>query len=66
YSLAGIVYAGGFHFTCQFIASDGSVWYHDGRQTGRSCHLESTTAASVDLLHAHDRDATILLYVLDH
>jgi hypothetical protein len=35
--LKGIVYLGGFHFTACFISSDHSLWYHDGRVTGRNC-----------------------------
>jgi hypothetical protein len=29
--LRGIIYLGGYHFTSQVIAVDGTTWYHDGR-----------------------------------
>jgi len=35
--LRGIVYLGGFHFTSRIIREDGQVWYHDGRETGKTC-----------------------------
>ncbi|KZT03010.1 uncharacterized protein LAESUDRAFT_601345, partial [Laetiporus sulphureus 93-53] len=37
YSLIGIVYAGGRHFTSRYFARDHSAWYHDSAETGRSC-----------------------------
>lgn len=40
YRLCGLVYFGGFHFTCRIIASNGKIWYHDGQETEGSCILE--------------------------
>ncbi|KZT11788.1 uncharacterized protein LAESUDRAFT_719732 [Laetiporus sulphureus 93-53] len=40
YRLAGVVYAGDFHFTCRVVTGADKVWRHDGRATGRSCELE--------------------------
>ena len=35
--LKGLIYFGGFHFTCHIISNDGVIWFHDGMVT------ESTT-----------------------
>ncbi|KAH6888299.1 hypothetical protein BKA70DRAFT_1029979, partial [Coprinopsis sp. MPI-PUGE-AT-0042] len=40
YHLKGVVYGDGNHFTSRFIANDGSVWFHDGIETGRDCVLQ--------------------------
>jgi hypothetical protein len=28
--LKGLVYHGGYHFTCQIIDESGNIWFHDG------------------------------------
>ena len=35
--LRGIVYLGGFHFTCRIFSEGGDIYYHDGRETGVTC-----------------------------
>ena len=34
--LRGLVYHGGYHFTCRIIDESGNIWFHDGMTTGRS------------------------------
>ena len=38
--LRGIIYVGQFHFTSRLFKENGSIWYHDGQTTGRSCTFE--------------------------
>ena len=33
--LKGLVYHGGYHFTCRIIDESGNIWFHDGITTGR-------------------------------
>ncbi|KAI0643361.1 hypothetical protein C8Q79DRAFT_883655, partial [Trametes meyenii] len=35
--LCGAIYHGYSHFTARYVASNGSVWYHDGANTGSYC-----------------------------
>jgi len=37
FSLRGMIYFGGYHFTSHVISSEGNVWYNDGMITGRRC-----------------------------
>src|SRR5882762_3038593 len=34
--LKGLVYHGGYHFTCRIIDESGNIWFHDGITTGRN------------------------------
>ena len=38
--LKGLVYHGGYHFTCQIIDESGNIWFHDGITTGRTLTKE--------------------------
>ena len=38
--LKGLVYHGGFHFTCRIIDHFGNIWFHDGITTGRTSTKE--------------------------
>jgi hypothetical protein len=62
--LRGIIYYGDFHFTARVFASDGSVWYHDGIATGRSCQDEGTLSdlSDADLTTCYGRQASIIIY----
>lgn len=40
YRLCGLIYHGGYHFTCRCITLSGDVWYHDGVKTGDSYIFE--------------------------
>ncbi|KAI0825908.1 hypothetical protein BC629DRAFT_1261880, partial [Irpex lacteus] len=44
YRLIGIIYYGGSHFTSRVITNEGSIWYHDGIETGKSCIHEGNIA----------------------
>src|SRR5882762_11037901 len=33
--LKGLVYHGGYHFTCRIIDESGNIWFHDGITTGK-------------------------------
>jgi hypothetical protein len=37
FSLRGMIYFGGYHFTSRVISLEGNVWYNDGMITGRRC-----------------------------
>jgi hypothetical protein len=43
--LKGLVYRGGFHFTCRIIDESGNIWFHDGIITGRTSIKEGTFAS---------------------
>ena len=66
YDLKGIVYLGGFHFTSRIITSDNNVWFHDGIETGRSCHkvgkLNDFNGSS--LLDCAGRKARLIIYAM--
>ncbi|KAJ6520772.1 hypothetical protein DFH09DRAFT_939555 [Mycena vulgaris] len=51
--LRGIIYGGQRHFTCRFIDSHGTVWFHDGISTGRSCIQDSTIERGYDPMALH-------------
>ena len=38
--LKGLVYYGGYHFTCQIIDESENIWFHDGITTGRNSTKE--------------------------
>ncbi|KAH9831732.1 uncharacterized protein C8Q71DRAFT_714924 [Rhodofomes roseus] len=39
YRLVGVIYFGGFHFTCRIISTDGKIWFNDGRETGKNVQM---------------------------
>lgn len=67
YRLCSIIYFGSAHFTCRFIALDGSIWSHDGQTYGGSAILESTMSNNVDFSFLNMRGsakAALLVYSL--
>jgi hypothetical protein len=38
--LKGLIYFGGFHFTCRIISEDDVMWFHDGMVTGSDTVLD--------------------------
>ena len=38
--LKGLVYHGGYHFTCRIMDESGNIWFHDGITTRRSLTKE--------------------------
>ena len=59
--LVGTIYLGSAHFTCRYIDSHRTVWYHDGMTTRNSCLRENV---SVNMNMAMNRSLTHALYVL--
>ncbi|KAJ7024533.1 hypothetical protein C8F04DRAFT_968826 [Mycena alexandri] len=63
--LRGIIYGGGAHFVCRFIAKDGRMWYHDGIGTGRHC-IDEGMLNDVKhhrlLMHTRGKQAVLLIY----
>jgi hypothetical protein len=47
YSLRGVIYYAGEHFTARVVTKTGMVWYHDGIFTGSSLVYESGVISSV-------------------
>ncbi|KAJ7187209.1 hypothetical protein C8R46DRAFT_880338 [Mycena filopes] len=65
--LRGIIYGGQGHFTCRFIQSDGTIWFHDGITTGSSCLRESKVQDIGDRLQLHrcgEKTAAAVIYAL--
>ena len=67
YKLVGIIYHGGFHFTCRIIDSEGQIWYNDGVRTGRKSEYEGNMKDFNPrlLLQAREgRKCTVAVYML--
>lgn len=65
WELRGAIYHGFNHFTARYVASDKSVWYHDGATTGRHCLREADGIELLDLRTARGRRVSHYLYVHD-
>ncbi|KAJ6522930.1 hypothetical protein DFH09DRAFT_938153 [Mycena vulgaris] len=52
-NLRGIIYGGQNHFTCRFIDSNGTVWFHDGISTGRTCIRDASLEGRYDPMALH-------------
>ncbi|KAI0640761.1 hypothetical protein C8Q79DRAFT_920816, partial [Trametes meyenii] len=62
--LAAVVYHGFDHFTCRYLASDGSTWYHDGAHTGAACVRETGfTPSPSALAQCRSRTASHYIFV---
>lgn len=64
FTLRGIIYFGGYHFTSRIMTSDGQIWFHDGILTGdRSQAIGKTSDfTNSELLECNGKDAIIALY----
>lgn len=62
--LRGIVYGGGFHFTCRIISTNKDVWYHDGMVTKRKCMKDGhlTDFTEENLRTCRGRNVNLLVY----
>ncbi|KAJ7476504.1 hypothetical protein FB451DRAFT_1033208 [Mycena latifolia] len=40
FALRGVIYSGSNHFTARIIKEDGTIWYHDGIETGNKCEYD--------------------------
>ena len=62
--LRGIVYLGGFHFTCHLFSENGETWYHDERSTKDIC-IEDGNLADIqdsDLRECKTRSLVLAIY----
>ena len=48
YTLKGLSYFGGYHFTSRFISGDGSIYYHDGMTCGNSLQQENMNLDNIE------------------
>ena len=64
-NLRGIVYHGGYHFTCRTVSSEQQMWYHDGINTGKSCLMDGILGSqSEDRLRVcRNRNLVLAVYV---
>ncbi|KAH9914541.1 uncharacterized protein B0H18DRAFT_886914 [Fomitopsis serialis] len=65
YRLAGIIYFGGFHFTCRIISADNHIWCNDGRDMGSRCESQGTLKAMEThmLKTMGNRNVSVAIYV---
>lgn len=63
YSLVGLIYYGGAHFTSRIIQNQ-SVWYHDGMTTGTMSSLEGQFDEIEDLLHRGTKCLVAAVYIV--
>jgi hypothetical protein len=52
YSLRGVIYFAGGHFTARVITRAGMVWFHDGIFTGSSLVYETADVTSISTENA--------------
>ena len=62
YSLRGILYYGGNHFTSRFISYDEIVWFHDGMTTNRKMEKEGKLDSNINLLLRQEMHACAAIY----
>jgi hypothetical protein len=60
YTLRGVIYFSGEHFTSRVITRSGMVWFHDGIFTGGSLVYESQHISTIPVEHA-----TLAVYIRD-
>ncbi|KAF8868706.1 hypothetical protein BD779DRAFT_1459456 [Infundibulicybe gibba] len=65
YALRGVIYHGHEHFTARIITADGTVWYHDGMETGSHVRWEGDSTATVaDMNICRSQCAIVAIYAL--
>ena len=62
--LRGLVYYGGFHFTCRIIDESGNVWFHDGMTTARTTIKEGRigSVSQPDLKKCRNKQLCLVIY----
>jgi hypothetical protein len=62
--LRGLVYHGGFHFTCRIIDESGNIWFHDGMTTGRITVKEGKfgSVSQPDLKKCRNKQLCLVIY----
>ena len=62
--LKGLVYHGGYHFTCQLIDKSGNIWFHDEMTTGRFSIMEGKfgTVTQPNLKKCRNKQLCLVIY----
>jgi len=62
--LKGLVYHGGYHFTCRIIDESGNIWFHDGITTGRISINEGKfgTVSQPNLKECRNKQLCLVIY----
>ena len=62
--LRGLVYYGGFHFTCRIIDESGNIWFHDGMTTARTTIKEGRigSVSQPDLKKCRNKQLCLVIY----
>ena len=62
--LCGLVYHGGFHFTCRVVDHTGKIWFHDGMTTGQTSTLEGRLGmiSQPNLKRCRNKKLTLIVY----
>ena len=62
--LKGLVYHGGYHFTCRIIDESGNIWFHDGIATGRISIKEGKfgSVSQPNLKKCRNKQLCLLIY----
>ena len=62
--LRGLVYYGGFHFTCRIVDESGNIWFHDGMTTERTTIKEGRfgSVSQPDLKKCRNKQLCLVIY----
>jgi hypothetical protein len=66
--LRGLIYLGGFHYTCHIIDHSGNIWFHDGMTTGNKCNAEGKmgSISQPNLYVCGDKNLCLAIYAKKH
>jgi len=62
YTLRGVIYYGGYHYTCRWIAQNKKTWWHDRMTTGVQLTDEGPWSPSLNLQVLGSRRAALAIY----
>jgi hypothetical protein len=64
--LKGLVYHGGYHFTCRIIDESGNIWFRDGITTGRMSTREGQigSISQPNLQECKNKQLCLVIYVV--
>jgi hypothetical protein len=62
--LRGIIHLGSYHFSAKIIDTNGDVWFHDGRVTGKICEHDGCFEDynPYNLSVCHGKEAVLAIY----
>ena len=62
--LKGLVYHGGYHFTCRIVDESGNIWFHDGMTTGRTSIKDGKfgTVSQPNLKECRNKQLCLVIY----